>query len=195
MDTFGGSTKCFQAILDQYRAMPQTYQQERAVTSLGSIPLIVVSATTPDDETRRVGPRSMENSPSSLTEQRSPRHARSNPFGAGVEERTCPDNNRCDPASYRGGAHWSAVGKVMGFEDDSQPLQSQVSRGDDAWARPAHRAATSAVRHGGANDQPSPAPSDPLDAQSGLVPVRPGCRQPALSLVQKLSSPGPRSAS
>ena len=33
--------------------MPQTYQQEREVTSLGSIPLIVVSAT-PDDETRRV---------------------------------------------------------------------------------------------------------------------------------------------
>jgi pimeloyl-ACP methyl ester carboxylesterase len=54
MDTFGVTTKYFQVILDQYRAMPQTYQQERAVTSLGSIPLIVVSATTPDDETRRV---------------------------------------------------------------------------------------------------------------------------------------------
>jgi pimeloyl-ACP methyl ester carboxylesterase len=54
MDTFGVTTKYFRAILDQYRAMPQTYQQERAVSSLGSIPLIVVSATTPDDETRRV---------------------------------------------------------------------------------------------------------------------------------------------
>ncbi len=54
MDTFGVTTKYFQVILDQYRAMSQTYQQERAVTSLGSIPLIVVSATTPDDETRRV---------------------------------------------------------------------------------------------------------------------------------------------
>jgi pimeloyl-ACP methyl ester carboxylesterase len=54
MDTFGVTTKYFQTILDQYRAMPQTYQQEREVTSLGSIPLIVVSATTPDDETRRV---------------------------------------------------------------------------------------------------------------------------------------------
>ena len=54
MDTFGVTTKYFRAILDQYRAMPQTYRQERAVTSLGSIPLIVVSATTPDDETRRV---------------------------------------------------------------------------------------------------------------------------------------------
>jgi pimeloyl-ACP methyl ester carboxylesterase len=54
MDTFGVTTKYFRAILDQYRAMPQTYRQERAVTSLGSIPLIVVSATAPDDETRRV---------------------------------------------------------------------------------------------------------------------------------------------
>jgi pimeloyl-ACP methyl ester carboxylesterase len=54
LDTFGVTTKYFQAILDQYRAMPQTYQQEREVRSLGSIPLIVVSATTPDDETRRV---------------------------------------------------------------------------------------------------------------------------------------------
>lgn len=34
--------------------MPQTLAQEREVTSLGSIPLIVVSATAPDDETRRV---------------------------------------------------------------------------------------------------------------------------------------------
>jgi hypothetical protein len=34
--------------------MPQTLAQEREVTSLGSMPLIVVSATAPDDETRRV---------------------------------------------------------------------------------------------------------------------------------------------
>jgi pimeloyl-ACP methyl ester carboxylesterase len=54
MDTFGVTTKYFQSILDQYRALAQTYRQEREVTSLGSIPLIVVSATTPDDETRRV---------------------------------------------------------------------------------------------------------------------------------------------
>jgi hypothetical protein len=54
MDTFGVTTKYFQVILDQSRALPQTYRQEREVTSLGSIPLIVVSATTPDDETRRV---------------------------------------------------------------------------------------------------------------------------------------------
>jgi pimeloyl-ACP methyl ester carboxylesterase len=54
LDTFGVTTKYFQSILDQYRALPQTYRQEREVTSLGSIPLIVVSATTPDDDTRRV---------------------------------------------------------------------------------------------------------------------------------------------
>ena len=41
LDTSRVTTKYFQAILDQYRAMPQTYQQEREVTSLGSIPLIV----------------------------------------------------------------------------------------------------------------------------------------------------------
>jgi pimeloyl-ACP methyl ester carboxylesterase len=53
-DSFGVTTKYFQTIIDQYRAMPQTLAQEREVTSLGSIPLIVVSATMPDDETRRV---------------------------------------------------------------------------------------------------------------------------------------------
>jgi hypothetical protein len=54
MDTFGVTTKYFQVILDQSRALLQTYRQELEVTSLGSILLIVVSATTPDDETRRV---------------------------------------------------------------------------------------------------------------------------------------------
>ena len=34
--------------------MPLTYAQEREVTSLGSLPLIVVSSTTPDDAIRRV---------------------------------------------------------------------------------------------------------------------------------------------
>lgn len=53
-DSFGVTTKYFQAIADQYRAMPQTLAQEREVTSLDSIPLIVVSPTVPDDETRRV---------------------------------------------------------------------------------------------------------------------------------------------
>ena len=47
LDTFRVTTKYFQVILDQYRAMPQTYQQGREVTSLGSIPLIVVSADHP----------------------------------------------------------------------------------------------------------------------------------------------------
>jgi pimeloyl-ACP methyl ester carboxylesterase len=53
-DAFGVTTKYFRAITDQYRAMPETYRQEREVTTLGSMPLIVVSATTPDDATRRV---------------------------------------------------------------------------------------------------------------------------------------------
>jgi pimeloyl-ACP methyl ester carboxylesterase len=53
-DSFGVTTRYWQTIIDQYRAMPQTLAQEREVTSLGSIPLIVVSATVPDDETRRV---------------------------------------------------------------------------------------------------------------------------------------------
>jgi pimeloyl-ACP methyl ester carboxylesterase len=53
-DSFGVTTRYWQTIIDQYRAMPQTLAQEREVTSLGSIPLIVVSATVPDDESRRV---------------------------------------------------------------------------------------------------------------------------------------------
>jgi pimeloyl-ACP methyl ester carboxylesterase len=52
--SFTVTTKYFQAIDDQFRAMPDTLRQERQVMSLGSIPLIVVSATLPDDETREV---------------------------------------------------------------------------------------------------------------------------------------------
>jgi pimeloyl-ACP methyl ester carboxylesterase len=53
-DSFGVTTKFFQSLIDEFRAHPQTVGQERDVTSLGSIPLIVVSATAPDDQTRRV---------------------------------------------------------------------------------------------------------------------------------------------
>jgi pimeloyl-ACP methyl ester carboxylesterase len=52
--SFTVTTKYFQAIEDQFRAMPDTLRQERQVMSLGSIPLIVVSATLPDDEMRQV---------------------------------------------------------------------------------------------------------------------------------------------
>ena len=53
-DSFAVTTRFWQTIVDQHRAIAQTLAQEREVTSLGSIPLIVVSATAPDDETRRV---------------------------------------------------------------------------------------------------------------------------------------------
>jgi pimeloyl-ACP methyl ester carboxylesterase len=53
-DSFGVTTRYWRLLLDHGRAMPQTLAQEREVTSLGSMPLIVVSATAPDDETRRV---------------------------------------------------------------------------------------------------------------------------------------------
>ena len=53
-DSFGVTTRYWRLILDHGRAMPQTLAQEREVTSLGSMPLIVLSATAPDDETRRV---------------------------------------------------------------------------------------------------------------------------------------------
>ena len=53
-DSFGVTTRFWQTIIDQHRAISQTLAQEREVTSLGSIPLIVVSATVPDDQTRRV---------------------------------------------------------------------------------------------------------------------------------------------
>jgi hypothetical protein len=44
-DSFGVTTRYWRLILDHARAMPQTLAQEREVTSLGSMPLIVVSAT------------------------------------------------------------------------------------------------------------------------------------------------------
>jgi pimeloyl-ACP methyl ester carboxylesterase len=53
-EAFGVTTKFFQTLIDEFRAHPQTLAQERGVTSLGSIPLIVVSATAPDDQTRQV---------------------------------------------------------------------------------------------------------------------------------------------
>ena len=53
-DAFNVTTKFFRTVRDQYRVLPQTYRQQREVTDLGSMPLIVVSATAPDNETRRV---------------------------------------------------------------------------------------------------------------------------------------------
>jgi pimeloyl-ACP methyl ester carboxylesterase len=53
-DSFGATTKFFQTIIDQHRAISQTLAQEREVTSLGSVPLIVVSANAPDNQVRRV---------------------------------------------------------------------------------------------------------------------------------------------
>jgi pimeloyl-ACP methyl ester carboxylesterase len=52
--SFTVTTKYFQAIEDQFRALPDTLRQERQVITLGAVPLIVVSATLPDDETRQV---------------------------------------------------------------------------------------------------------------------------------------------
>ncbi len=51
---FNVTTTFFQTVADQQRALPLTYAQERQVTSLGSIPLVVVSSTTPNDAIRRV---------------------------------------------------------------------------------------------------------------------------------------------
>jgi pimeloyl-ACP methyl ester carboxylesterase len=53
-DAFNVTTKFFRTVRDQYRALPQTYVQQREVTDLGSMPLIVMSASAPDDPTRRV---------------------------------------------------------------------------------------------------------------------------------------------
>jgi pimeloyl-ACP methyl ester carboxylesterase len=51
--TFNMTTKFWQSLVGQYAAMPQTDAQERAVKSLGDMPLVVLSATLPADETRR----------------------------------------------------------------------------------------------------------------------------------------------
>jgi hypothetical protein len=53
-DAFNVTTKFFRTVSDQYRVLPQTYMQQREVTDLGSMPLIVMSASAPDDATRRV---------------------------------------------------------------------------------------------------------------------------------------------
>lgn len=53
-NAFNVSTKFFRAIRDQYEVLPQTYSQQREVTDLGSTPLVIVSATVPDDAIRRV---------------------------------------------------------------------------------------------------------------------------------------------
>jgi pimeloyl-ACP methyl ester carboxylesterase len=51
--TFNATTKFWQSMVGQYEAMPETDVQERAVKSLGDMPLVVLSATLPADETRR----------------------------------------------------------------------------------------------------------------------------------------------
>ena len=53
-NAFNVTTKFFRTVGDQYRVLPQTYQQQREVTDLGSMPLIILSASAPDDATRRV---------------------------------------------------------------------------------------------------------------------------------------------
>jgi len=52
--TFNVTTKFWQSIAGQTAAMPETDAQERAVKSLGDTPLVVLSATLPADETRRI---------------------------------------------------------------------------------------------------------------------------------------------
>jgi pimeloyl-ACP methyl ester carboxylesterase len=51
---FNMTTKFWQSLVGQYAAMPETDAQERAVKSLGDIPLVILSATLPADKTRRV---------------------------------------------------------------------------------------------------------------------------------------------
>jgi pimeloyl-ACP methyl ester carboxylesterase len=51
--TFNTTTKFWRSLVGQYAAMPETDAQERAVKSLGDMPLVVLSATLPADETRR----------------------------------------------------------------------------------------------------------------------------------------------
>jgi pimeloyl-ACP methyl ester carboxylesterase len=52
--TFNMTTKGWQSIAGQTAAMPETDAQEQAVKSLGDMPLVVLSATLPADEMRRV---------------------------------------------------------------------------------------------------------------------------------------------
>jgi pimeloyl-ACP methyl ester carboxylesterase len=51
---FNATTKFWQSMAGQFAAMSETSTQERAVKSLDDIPLVVLSATLPADQTRRV---------------------------------------------------------------------------------------------------------------------------------------------
>jgi pimeloyl-ACP methyl ester carboxylesterase len=52
--SFSVSSRFFESLLAQGDAMPTVFQEERQVTSLGEIPLLVLLATEPDDAVRRV---------------------------------------------------------------------------------------------------------------------------------------------
>jgi pimeloyl-ACP methyl ester carboxylesterase len=53
-DSFANSSRYFQKIIAQSESMPTVLQEEREVTSLGDIPLLVLTATEPDDAVRKV---------------------------------------------------------------------------------------------------------------------------------------------
>jgi len=50
---FNATTKFWQSMAGQFAAMPETDAQERAVKSLGDMPLVVLSAALPADKTRQ----------------------------------------------------------------------------------------------------------------------------------------------
>jgi pimeloyl-ACP methyl ester carboxylesterase len=52
--SFSTSTHYFQSLIDQSDSMPTVLREEREVTSLGDIPLLVMVATEPEDAVRKV---------------------------------------------------------------------------------------------------------------------------------------------
>jgi pimeloyl-ACP methyl ester carboxylesterase len=87
-DSFGITTRYLRLLLDHGRAMPQTLAQEREVTTLRSLPLIVISGAAPDDETRLVWTKLNEE-----LGQRSSGRAGSNAPESGLEECRCPGDD------------------------------------------------------------------------------------------------------
>jgi hypothetical protein len=53
-EKLSASTRYFQSLIAQSHSMPTVLREERDVTSLGDIPLLVLVATEPDDAIRKV---------------------------------------------------------------------------------------------------------------------------------------------
>ena len=107
---FNVTTKFFRTLSDQYDVLLQTYSQQREVADLGSTPLVVVSATLPDDATRRVWTQ-MNGELTKLSTRGAHRVVPGATHSQLLYKRQpAADNHRCHPAGGPGGRPVSLKG-------------------------------------------------------------------------------------